>query len=315
MLKNRIKNILKNQMVLIILILLFVLLIIISPSFGDPQNFLNLIKKITIMGIIACGLTLTIINGDLDLSVGSTFSLAGVIAIMLQPYGLILALTMPILACILVGFINGFITTKFKVNSIIVTLGMLSVIKGIALITSNGRNQLGQLGHPYSKIAQTEFFGIPSYVFIFIVIAIVLYIILQKTTFGRFIYLTGSNAEAAKISGIKTDKVRITTFIICAVCAGIASILLSSRMTAATPYSGDGFEFEAITAALIGGNSLAGGKGGIYNTVLGVLLVAVLGNGMLLLGLPFAVQELSRGLLIIVAIFIDQKLRKKEFAI
>jgi ribose/xylose/arabinose/galactoside ABC-type transport system permease subunit len=309
MIKEKILNFFNQQKILMIFIGMFVVLLIISPSFRDYKNLLNIIKKITIMGIISCGLTFVVVGGGLDLSIGSTFSLTGVLAIMFQSKGIIIAILISIGVAGIIGFINGYISTKCNVSSIIVTLGMLSVVLGFDLIITKGITQLGALDSPYGLIYSGSLLGIPNYVSIFFIVAFSLYIVLQKTTFGRFIYLTGSNSESAKIAGIKVDRVRILTFIICSICVAIASILLSARMSSATAYTGQGFEFEAVASVLVGGNSIGGGKGGIYNTILGVLLLAVLINGMILLNLPFALQAVAKGLLILIAVWSGMKSR------
>jgi ribose/xylose/arabinose/galactoside ABC-type transport system permease subunit len=186
---------------------------------------------------------------------------------------------------------------------------MLSVIAGIALVWTNGSYQLGDRDSLYSIIGKSSSFGIPSYIFIFIFLAILLAVILQKTTLGRNIYLIGTNIEAAKAAGIKVNLIKIVTFIISGICVAIAAIILSSRMSSATPVGGVGYEFNAITAVLIGGNSLFGGKGSIYNTILGVLLLGVLMNAMILLDMPIASQSILKGLLVIVAVFFDVRAR------
>lgn len=309
--KSKAIEVLKNQSILLILIGIIIIFSLTVPTFFNSRNLLNIVKQISIIGIIASGFTLVLINGDIDLSVGSLFSLTGVIVISLQQKGLFISIIVTILVAALVGFINGFISTKFNLPSIIVTLGMLSILEGSALIYTKGYNLLGDPKSLYSIISKGSIFNIPNNIIIFIVVVCIIGFILHKTVFGRNIYLIGTNSEASRIAGIKVNKVRIIAFIICSICVAISSILQSSRISSASPVAGIGFEFDAITVVLVGGTSFFGGKGSIYNTILGTLIIAILINGMILFGLPFAFQFILKGSLILLAIFIDVKARLK----
>ncbi len=307
-----VKRALRRNAVLLILVALVVILSILSPSFRTNRNLLNILRKISTLGIVTCGLTFPLVAGGLDLSVGSTFSLIGVLCIMLQPSGLTIAIGAPILVACLIGLTNGFIVNRFNVNPIIVTLGMLSVIQGLTLVITNSKNQLGRSDGPFSLIANGKVLGINNQIIIFIGVALIMYLLLHRTTFGRYVFLMGSNPEAAKIAGLKVGGALSMVYIICSATAGLSAIVLSSRLSGAQPYAGQGLEFEAITAVLIGGNSIGGGRGSIYQTVLGVLLVSVLINGMILLNLPFPLQTMMKGLLIIVAVISDVRSRARE---
>lgn len=315
MVKLRITNLLKQQTILFILLFLFMLLAIVSPSFRNPRNLFNLVRKVSIMGIISCGLTFPIVSGGLDLSVGSVFGLVGILAIMWQPKGLLIAIIVPLIIACIIGLVNGFITNQFNVSPIIVTLGMLSVVQGAILVITQGRNQIGEVDHPYSLIANGNLIGVNNQIVIFIFITIILFIILQRTSFGRYNYLVGSNEDAAVIAGIRINRIRIITYVIPALCAGIAAIVSTSRVATARPYGGQGIEFEAITAALIGGNSIGGGKGSIYNTILGVFMIVVITNGMILVGLPYATQIIAKGFLLILAVLVDTRIRTRELSV
>ncbi len=306
---NKFFYFLKKQPILITLLLLIIMLSVTVPSFFTYRNFINIAKQITINGIISLGLTFVVISGALDLSVGSLFSLFGIMMISLQSKNLLLAISAPFIAAIIFGFINGFLVSKFELNSIVATLGTLAIIGGLALVWSGGALLLGDPYSAYSNISNRIFFGVPIYVFIFLGIAIILLLVLEKSTFGRNLYLIGTNIEAAKIAGIKVNTVRITSFIICAVCVAVSALISTSRLASASPVAGKGFEFDAITAVLIGGNSLFGGKGGIPNTIIGVIFVGVIVNGLILFNMPFAFQSILRGLLLIIAIFVDSKTR------
>ncbi|MCL4415213.1 MAG: ABC transporter permease [Actinobacteria bacterium] len=307
---KKITDILKKQTNLVILIVLIIILYATIPSFGQVSNFLNILKNISVISIISCGMTLVVIGGGLDLSVGSTFSLAAVISIvMLNKYNPALAIIVPVIAAIIIGILNGVITSKFNLSSIIVTLGMLSVVSGFALFFVNGGTQVGTPNKVFESIAKIQLFKIPLYCYLFIIIAIFYEVLLRKTTFGRNLILIGTNPEAAKIIGVNIILVRTISFVICSLSVAIAAILLSSRLMTAAPTAGIGYEFDVITAIVIGGISLSGGKGSIYNTVIGAILLGVVINALTLTNVPFAFQAITKGFLILLAITLDVRAR------
>jgi len=311
--KEKVINIFRTQTNLIILILLIIILSFTIPSFAQLSNFLNILKSVSVISIISCGLTLAVIGGGLDISVGSTFSLIGVLSVsMLNRYNFTLAILIPIVAAIIIGILNGGIASYFNVSSIIVTLGSLAMIGGFALVYTNGSLQLANPHPVYESIAKINFFGIPLYVIIFVFIAILYEVLLKKTSFGRNLILIGTNPEAAKIAGLNIILIRTTSFIICSVSVAISAIILSSRLMSATPTAGIGYEFAAITAIVIGGVSLFGGKGSIYNTVIGAILLGVIINALTLANVPFAFQAISKGMLIIIAVIADVRARSRS---
>ena len=278
----RVLEFIKSRPQFFILVLMVVILAITTPKFATAANLLNILKQVSVIAIISCGLTLVVVSGCLDLSVGSALSLLNVITAKLQLQNDLAAVLIPVGIAVLLGLFNGVIITKFKVNSIIVTLGSLSVFGGLALLYTKGAIIIGKTGTWYSQIAQGELFGIPIHVYLFIILAIVYEFLLKKTKFGRGL-----------------------------ISVSVATIILSSRMNSGTPVAGVGFEFDAVTAILIGGTSLVGGRGSIVNTVIGVLLLAVLINALTLYNVPFAFQNISKGILIILAIIVDVQSRKK----
>jgi len=296
-------NILKEQSQVIILILLVLLFSILSPNFRTAGNFINLLKQITVIGVISCGMTMVIITGCLDLSVGSVFSLLGLIAILFQQRNNFLGIIMPIIAAVFIGLFNGIVVTKYKVNSIIATLG-------IALLITNGAIIAGRTGTWFGIIGRGRFLGVPNHVYVLFIVAFIYHLILSRTTLGRKIKYVGTNAAAAEITGIRSDIVRMIAFIISSVSVAIAVVIYTSRMTTASPITGVGYEFDAITAVVIGGTSLVGGKGSIFKTIIGVLLLATIINVLTLYNFPFAFQSIVKGILIISAIGIDIRARK-----
>jgi len=263
-----------------------------------------------VIGVISCGMTMVIITGCLDLSVGSVFSLLGLIAILFQQRNNVLGLLMPIAAAVLIGLFNGFIVTKYKVNSIIATLGSLSLFSGIALLITNGAIISGRTGTWFGIIGREKFLGIPNHVYVLFIIAVIYHFLLSRTSFGRKIKYAGTNNDAAEISGIRVNIIRTMAFVISSISVAIAVIIYTSRMTTASPITGVGYEFDAITAVVIGGTSLAGGKGSIFKTIIGVLLLATIINVLTLYNFPFAFQSIVKGILIISAIGIDIRVRK-----
>jgi ribose/xylose/arabinose/galactoside ABC-type transport system permease subunit len=221
------------------------------------------------------------------------------------------AVCIPFIIAILLGLFNGLIVTQFNVNSIIVTLGSLSVFAGLALFYVNGAIIIGRPDTWYSFIGHGKLLGVPLHVVLFIIVAFIYEIILSKTSFGRSLKYVGTNIEAARIAGVRVNRVRIVAFIISSLSVALAAVILSSRMNSGSPVAGVGFEFNAVTAVVIGGTSLVGGKGSIAKTVIGVLLLSVIINALTIYNVPYAFQNISKGLLIIIAIVIDVRSRTK----
>lgn len=309
--ENKLVSVLRDQSQLIILILLIIVFSVTTPSFRTTGNFLNLLKQVTVIGVISCGMTMVVISGCLDLSVGSVFSLLNLISISFQRSNNLLGVVMPLIIAVFIGFFNGFIVTKFKVNSIIVTLGSLSLFSGIAQLITNGAIISGVTGTWYGFIGRNKLFGIPVHVHVLFIVAIICQLLLSKTTFGRKIKYVGINDSAAEIAGIKTERIRTLAFIISSVSVAIAALIYSSRMTTASPIAGSGYEFDAITAVVIGGTSLAGGRGSILKTIVGVLLLAMIINILTLYNVMYSFQNIVKGILIIIAIIADNRFRRR----
>jgi ribose/xylose/arabinose/galactoside ABC-type transport system permease subunit len=301
----------KGRPQFLILLAIVVVLSIITPSFATISNVINILKVVSVIAILACGLTLVVVSGALDLSIGSAVSLLTVVSATIQLKSDLAAVLVPLAVALVLGLFNGLIITSFKVNSVIVTLGALSVFAGAALIYTKGAIIIGNPGTWYSFLGQGKVIGIPLHVIVFLVIAVIYEIVLSRTRFGKALIYIGTNSEAARIVGIRTRRVRIVAFLISALSAAVAGVILSSRMNSGSPVAGVGFEFDAITAIVIGGNSLTGGRGSIRNTIVGVLLLAVIVNALTLYNVPFAFQNITKGLLIILAITVDLRARAK----
>ena len=296
---------------LIILILLIAVFSIIVPQFATYKNLMNILKQTLVISLACSGLALVILSGNLDLSIGSLYTFTLVLSVGMQRSNNVLAVLVPIVAALIVGLINGYIVTSFNVNSIIVTLGMYAVLAGLIMAYTKGNVIVGNYGTSYSLLAEFRIFHIQFYIFFYIIIAIIYQIILKTTKFGRSIIYIGINQEAARIVGINYKRVVTLTFMICSLSIAMAAIFMGSRQLQANTIAGVGLEFEALTAVLIGGVSLRGGKGSIYNAMIGVFLLAVIMNALTLFGVAFEWRNIASGILILLALGVDSFLRGK----
>jgi ribose transport system permease protein len=304
--------------VFIALILMCVFLALTSEAFLSARNLLNVGRQVSLIGIMAVGMTFILISGEVDLSVGSTYALSGLITGMLiiQQWMLLPAIVVGLLIGVGVGLINGLLSTYGKLPSFITTLGMLSIVRGAALLITDGQPVTVNIrqGALPDVFAQFEFIGqgylfgqIPMQLVFFIVIAIIGWVVLALTTYGFRVYAVGGGQKAARVSGIKVFSVKVWAFIIMGGLAGLAGILSMAFLPSGQAgRTGLGLELDVIAATIVGGASLSGGEGTIPGTILGVLIIGILRNGLVLLGIsPFA-QELILGLVIIIAVAIDK---------
>lgn len=277
-----------------------------NSVFISPSNLLNVVKQASLTGIIAVGATFVILSADIDLSVGSMAALSGVIAAGLSAKGhsVFFSISIPLLICIVIGISMGLIITKAKVHSFVVTLGMLSIARGIALVYSNG--------YPISCSSSSLCFlgggrvaGIPMPVIILLIVFVIGYFVLNKTPYGRYVYAIGGNKEATRLSGINTDFYRIVSFALSALLAGLAGIVLIGRVASGQPTAAVGWELNAIAAVVIGGTSMYGGRGSMFGTLIGTLFLTVITNGLDLVGVTPFYQQIVMGGLIITAVVLD----------
>lgn len=290
-------------------LLLTGILAIISPPFLTPSNVINILRQISVNGIIAVGMTMVIITAGIDLSIGSVVALSAVIATTYAhpgEYPLIVPLTLGLLAGLACGTINGILIAKKKLAPFIVTLGMMTAARGIGLVYTNGQ-PVNNLSSSYNQIGGGYILGIPFPVVIFLGVALCGAFILHYTRFGRYVYAVGGNELAAKVSGINTDRVIIMVYAITGALAGLAGIALSSRIMSASPSMGQGYELDAIAAVVIGGTSLSGGVGTIAGTVVGTLIIGVMNNGLDMLNVSSYWQSIVKGLIIVLAVLLDKK--------
>ena len=289
---------------LVAIILFFALM---TDAFLTFDNFIVILRQVSIIGICAFGETLVVIGGGIDLSVGSTVALSGVIAASLAKFLEVpvpLAFLAGIAAGSVCGLLNGILTTKVKIPSIIVTLGTLTIIRGLAFIIVGGVTVFG-MPLSYRVLGRSYIGFVPIPVLIMVGIFAVFFIVLNMLSFGRYVYAIGSNEEAAVISGVNVDKMKTAVFMLCGLMAGIGGAILSSRLDSGQAATAQGLELDVLTAVVLGGVSIAGGKGKLESVFVGVLIIGILANGMVLLNIQHFYQLVIKGGVLLFAVGLD----------
>jgi inositol transport system permease protein len=313
-LHDRGSSILSRYGMLIILIVLIMVMTILAPTFLTSGNLINIVRQMSVVGIIAIGVTMIIITTGIDLSSGSVIALVSVVvASMSHPgsYPLAVALIVGLGLGLLTGVINGTIISKGKIAPFIVTLGMMTVARGAALLYTSGK-PIGNLSEGFKVIGQGNLFGIPIPILIFLFVGFISYIMLNKTKFGKYVYAIGGNEQAAVIAGVNVDKYKIMIYGFAGLLSAVGGIILTSRIASGQPTSGVMYELDAIAAAVIGGTSLSGGIGTIGGTIIGALIIGVMNNGLDLLNVSSYWQQILKGVIITVAVLIDSRKQKKK---
>jgi len=298
--------------ILLAFIVVCILFGILTPVFFNPLNILNVIRQVSIIGVIAVGLTFVILLGGIDLSVGSVVAFTGIIAAGFQvKWGgsLFLSIVIPLLIGGGIGFLNGFISTKGGLHPFIVTLGTMSIFRGATLLVAKGRPISG-MSKSFRFIGAGMIGPIPFPVILFLGSVIIAAIILRRTVFGRYIYAIGGNQEAALLSGIRVDRYKISAFTILGFLSALSGLILTSRLNSGELVAGEGYELDVIASVVIGGTSMMGGEGGVYGTLIGALLIGVISNGLNLLGVQPYWQMIVRGSIIILAVLMDKMKRR-----
>jgi ribose/xylose/arabinose/galactoside ABC-type transport system permease subunit len=297
---------------LLLLILFFSIEI---PEFRTWDNALLILLQVSVIGIIAVGMTFAIITAGIDLSVGSLLALAGIVSGQFAQRdptaaNVALAFLSPILIGVAGGALNGAIIAGAGVNPLIVTLGTLTAFRGF--VVWYRVNPIYNLQPYYSTVGQGTLAGIPVPVVILAAIAVAAWIVLSFTRFGRYVYAVGGNREAARAAGVNVGLVTFSVYVISGLTVGVAALISTSRLMAAQAIAGQGFELQAIAAAVIGGASLFGGRGKISNTIVGAIIMGVLFNGFVMLDVPQPIQQMFVGFIIIVAVWLDGRLRNRR---
>lgn len=306
---------------LVILILIFALL---SDAFLTPTNLILMTKHVAYNAILSLGMLLVIVTGGIDLSVGSTVGLSGIVAgVLLQGWNLSLfdvtaypavwvVVVVALAVGALVGALNGLLVTKFNVAPFIATLGMMYVARGTALLISNGATfprlqgdpELGNTGFSFLGLGRP--LGIPTAIWIMIIAAVLIWFLTKKAAFGRWLYATGGNERAAELSGVPVNSVKMWVYVISGICAAMAGLIIASELTSAAPQTGTSFELNAIAAVVIGGASLAGGRGAVKGALIGAFVIGFLSDGLVLVGVSSFWQTVIKGLVIVLAVILDQ---------
>lgn len=295
--------------IFIAFIVICIMLSIATPYFFTAQNIIIVLRQVSINGILAIGVTFVIIAGGIDLSLGSVLALTGVVAASFahpDTYTLVVPVMLGILTGVIIGAINGLTITLGKVAPFIVTLGMMTIARGLALVWSDGR-PVTNLSPAFNYIGGGDLLHIPVPILLFVLVIIVSAVILNYTRIGRYIYAVGGNENAARASGIRVSGVKLFAYVMCSGLAGLAGIVLASRITTGQPNAGIAYELDAIAAVVIGGTSLLGGRGSIAGTVIGVLIIGVINNGLDLLNVTSYYQQIIKGIIIIGAVLLDRK--------
>ncbi|MEN9891949.1 MAG: Ribose transport system permease protein rbsC [Pseudomonadota bacterium] len=292
---------------ILIFIGIFILASVLDETFLTAGNLTNVLRQVVVVSLLACGVTFIIILGHIDVSLGSVLALCGTLAasVMSMTGSLPLALGAGVLAGIVTGLLNGWVVTYFKIPSFIMTLAMTTVARGAILLYTAGV-PVSDLGH-FSVIGQGFIGPVPISVLILIAVVIVSWVLLNRTQFGRHVYAVGGNIKAAQASGIDTDSVIRKAFIYNGILVAIAGIVLMSRVNSGQPAAGVAYEFDAITAVVVGGTSLMGGTGTITGTVIGAMIIGVINNILNLMNVSSYWQMIIKGLIIAVAVILDVK--------
>lgn len=309
---------------LIALLLMILVMSFLSDKFFTVENGWNVMRQISVNVCLSVGMTLVILTGGIDLSVGSILALSGAIAAGLLKngtelpifnlfigYTLFGAALLGILMGSLLGYINGIAITKFRVPPFVATLAMLTIARGLTMLWTGGFPITG-LGETFGFIGTGWFLTIPMPVWISMLIVLAFAVITRRTRFGRYIYAVGGNEKAAHLSGLNVKRIRLFVYTLAGALSAVAGLIVTSRLDSAQPNAGMGFELDSIAAVVIGGTSLSGGRGSVLGTVLGALIIGVLNNGLVLLNVSPFWQQVIKGTVILLAVIVDKLNARKE---
>lgn len=322
--KPQTKDILSSFQSIIALVLMVIVMSIASHNFLTVENGMNVLRQISINLCLSLGMTLVILSGGIDLSVGSVLAISGAVAagvlkngIALPALGIVLQFTVSgaILAGLFTGLVfgwaNGFFITRFRLPPFVATLGMLSIARGATQLWTGGFPITG-LGPRFGWMGTGHFLDVPTPVWISAALVAVFVLVTKKTRFGRHLYAVGGNERAAQLTGLNLKRIKIAVYAIGGLLAGVGGLLLTARLDSATPSAGVGYELDSIAAVVIGGTSLSGGRGTILGTVLGCLIIGVLNNGLFLLNVSPFWQQVVKGFVILAAVAADKLGSQKE---
>lgn len=303
------KKWIQTYMLIFIVIGLGVILSIISSNFLTPGNLLNVLRQVAINGILAIGMTVVCLTGGIDLSVGSIVAFSGIIAAGLlrdKNYPVAVIVLIAIIIGGLLGLYNGYFVAYWNAAPFVVTLSMMTIARGMTYVYSQGR-PISNLPTEFLAIGKGSILGIPAPTLILVAVFILAGLMLSKLKFGRYVYAVGGNENAAMVSGINVKKVKLMVYVLSGIACGIAAIILTARVSAGLPQAGESYELDAIAATVIGGTSLSGGRGRLWGTIVGAVLLGIVNNGLDLMNVSSFYQQIVKGLIILGAILIDSK--------
>lgn len=311
--KKELGSVLRNFALVFIIIAIIVVMSFVSPVFMTSKNIINIIRQISINGIIAVGMTFVILTGGIDLSVGSVVAITSVIVGSMLQGGSnwLVACIVALLISLVFGAFNGFMIAYVGFQPFIATLATVTMGSGIALAYSDGK-PFTISNESFLKIGQGYLGAIPIPIVLLVIVVAIGLIILKTTTFGRYVFAIGGNKNAAKLSGVRTRRVELMVYVISALCASIVGLILSARISSGQPTAGEGYELDAIAATAIGGTSMTGGVGSLTGTIFGFVLLGLMTNSMNLLNINSFYQEIVKGVLIIIAVFLDMTSKNKK---
>jgi len=315
--KKHLEHLKRFQSVLA-LALMVIALVLMSDKFLTLNNSLNVLRQICANLCLSIGMTIIILSGGIDLSVGSMLALSGAVAAGLLKNGIVIpgtdvfievtvsgAILVGVIVGTVLGWFNGFVITRFKLPPFVATLGMLSIARGLTMLWTGGF-PITRLGGSFGYMGSGLFFGVPMPVWISGVLVAVFILVMKRTRFGRHVYAVGGSEKAARLSGLNVRRIKLLVYTLGGALSGVAGLLVTARLDSATPNAGLGYELDSIAAVVIGGTSLNGGRGTIMGTVLGCLIIGVLNNGLVLLEVSPFWQQVIKGLVILVAVAVDK---------
>lgn len=297
--------------ILIFLIVLFVLLSLSSPYFLTVDNLTKVLRQVAVVGIVTVSMTMVILTGGIDLSVGSILGLTSIVLAKLMVAGISvpIAIIITLISGMGLGLFNGFLINKIKISPLISTLGTMTIYSGISYIVTKGVSIFG-FPKSFSFIGQGYILRVPVPIIILILVYIFGFFILNDTRFGRYLYGIGANEKASILSGVDVVKIKYIVYMISGLLASLASVVMLSRINSALPSTGAGLEFDVVTAVVLGGISVNGGEGKLQGVVIGLLIIAILSNGMILLGVDTYFQTVVKGAVLLMAVGIDNISKK-----
>jgi len=314
--RQTLADLLRENVIWAVLVFVVIILSLASDVFLTPLNILNILRQISILGIVAIGMTFAMIGGSFDLTVGATMGLATVVVIQLQPVdpqSAAVAVVGGLLAGLLVGVVNGVLVGRLETNSVVTTIGTLYAVWGITLIYTKARHiWVVGMYPPLAALGTGRLGPFPLPIFAFAITAVLGHLALTATRFGRYLYATGGNSASARLSGINVGRVRLVSYMLSGLAAAIAGIVIAARVQNVDPSFGVGFEFDVLAAVILGGTSLFGGRGSVLGTVAGVLLLGVLGNAMTLMGISYQFQLMIRGIILVAAVAANVIVRRRR---